>query len=179
VTGKTIGLLVVGVALLIAGAVNELFTKRSPIIPPRLFRDVALFSWERPYFDRRRHDRLSHWKIPSDTEDWVCCLGTGDGSYDHAGCYFLNSHWDLGAFSSSRLPRILKPQSQTPLIGLQAAMPLKDMATSTSTFGFIRTIGGTVGVSIGEAIFTNVVSKKMAKIPNIVLDTSPSGLSDS
>ena len=27
---------------------------------------------------------------------------------------------------------------QTPLIGLQAAMPIKDMATSTSTFGFIR-----------------------------------------
>lgn len=27
---------------------------------------------------------------------------------------------------------------QSPLIGLQAAMPLKDMATSTATFGFIR-----------------------------------------
>jgi hypothetical protein len=27
---------------------------------------------------------------------------------------------------------------QVPLIGLQAAMPIKDMATSTSTFGFIR-----------------------------------------
>ena len=29
---------------------------------------------------------------------------------------------------------------QTPLIGLQAAMPIKDMATSTSTFGFIRQV---------------------------------------
>src|SRR6266446_878638 len=27
---------------------------------------------------------------------------------------------------------------QVPLIALQAAMPIKDMATSTSTFGFLR-----------------------------------------
>jgi len=27
---------------------------------------------------------------------------------------------------------------QTPLIALQAAMPLKDMATSTGAFGFLR-----------------------------------------
>jgi hypothetical protein len=45
---------------------------------------------------------------------------------------------------------------QTPLIGLQAAMPLKDMATSTAAFGFIRTLGGTVGISIGQAIFSSV-----------------------
>lgn len=45
---------------------------------------------------------------------------------------------------------------QTPLIGLQAAMPLKDMATSTSTFGFIRTLGGTVGISVGQAILSGV-----------------------
>ena len=47
---------------------------------------------------------------------------------------------------------------QTPLIGLQAAMPLKDMATSTSTFGFIRTLGGTVGISVGQAILSGVSS---------------------
>lgn len=29
---------------------------------------------------------------------------------------------------------------QTPLIGLQAAMPIKDMATSTGTYGFIRLV---------------------------------------
>lgn len=33
-------------------------------------------------------------------------------------------------------------QFQTPLIALQAAMPIKDMATSTAAFGFIRTLGG-------------------------------------
>ena len=30
--------------------------------------------------------------------------------------------------------------SQTPLIALQAAMPMKDMATSTATFFFLRYI---------------------------------------
>jgi MFS family permease len=45
---------------------------------------------------------------------------------------------------------------QTPLIVLQAAMPIKDMATSTGAFIFIRTIGGTIGISIGQAIFSSV-----------------------
>ncbi|KAK7693539.1 hypothetical protein QCA50_003108 [Cerrena zonata] len=49
---------------------------------------------------------------------------------------------------------------QTPLIGLQAAMPLKDMATSTSTFGFIRTLGGTVGISVGQAILSGFLRRK-------------------
>lgn len=45
---------------------------------------------------------------------------------------------------------------QTPLIGLQASMPLKDMATTTGTFGFIRTLGGTISISVGEAILSGV-----------------------
>ncbi|THU87242.1 MFS general substrate transporter, partial [Dendrothele bispora CBS 962.96] len=68
---------------------------------------------------------------------------------------------------------------QTPLIGLQAAMPLRDMATSTGAFGFIRTLGGTVGISIGQAIFSNTLRQRLAKIPNIQLDTSSSALSQS
>ena len=35
---STIALLAVGGVVLVAGAVNEVYTKRSPIIPPRLFR---------------------------------------------------------------------------------------------------------------------------------------------
>jgi hypothetical protein len=38
------------------------------------------------------------------------------------------------------LLRLWAHHVQTPLIGLQAAMPIKDMATSTSTFGFIRQV---------------------------------------
>lgn len=68
---------------------------------------------------------------------------------------------------------------QTPLIGLQAAMPLKDMATSTATYGFLRTLGGTIGTSIGQAIYSGVLRQKVAKLPNVSFDTSPAALSES
>jgi hypothetical protein len=68
---------------------------------------------------------------------------------------------------------------QIPLIALQAAMPLKDMATSTGAFGFLRTMGGTVGIAIGQAIFTSVLKKKINKIPGLSgYDTSPGALSE-
>ncbi|TDL24822.1 MFS amino acid permease [Rickenella mellea] len=66
---------------------------------------------------------------------------------------------------------------QTPLIGLQAAMPLKDMATSTSTFGFLRTLGGTVGISAGQAIYSGMLRKRARKMKDIQFDTSPAALS--
>jgi len=67
-----------------------------------------------------------------------------------------------------------------PLIALQAAMPIKDMATSTGAFGFLRTMGGTVGIAVGQAIYTSVLRKKLNKIPNLNgFDTSPAALSES
>ncbi|KAN0112081.1 MFS amino acid permease [Russula decolorans] len=69
---------------------------------------------------------------------------------------------------------------QIPLIALQAAMPLKDMATSTGTFGFLRTMGGTVGIAIGQALYTSILKKKINKIPSLSgFDTSPGALSES
>lgn len=35
-------------------------------------------------------------------------------------------------------------------------MPLKDMATSTGTYGFLRTLGGSLGVAVGQAIWSSV-----------------------
>jgi hypothetical protein len=37
-TAKTIALIVVGGVLLVIGAINEIYTTKSPIIPPRLFK---------------------------------------------------------------------------------------------------------------------------------------------
>ncbi|KAF8503316.1 major facilitator superfamily domain-containing protein [Russula emetica] len=69
---------------------------------------------------------------------------------------------------------------QIPLIALQAAMPLKDMATSTGTFGFLRTMGGTVGIAVGQALYTSILKKKINKIPNLSgFDVSPGALSES
>ncbi|KAK7054751.1 hypothetical protein VNI00_003214 [Paramarasmius palmivorus] len=68
---------------------------------------------------------------------------------------------------------------QTPLIGLQAAMPIKDMATSTAAFGFIRTLGGTVGIAIGQAIWSSTLRNRLDDIPNLSIDTSSGALSQS
>ncbi|KAK7467253.1 hypothetical protein VKT23_004310 [Stygiomarasmius scandens] len=56
---------------------------------------------------------------------------------------------------------------------------LKDMATSTGAFGFIRTLGGTVGISIGQAVFSSTLRRRLSKIPNLSIDTSSSALSQS
>jgi hypothetical protein len=74
-------------------------------------------------------------------------------------------------------------------------MPIKDMATSTSTFGFLRTLGGTVGISIGQAVYSSVrmpnaapicaehcsvdSPKKVAALGNVNFPTSPAALSES
>ncbi|KAF8550441.1 MFS amino acid permease [Imleria badia] len=56
---------------------------------------------------------------------------------------------------------------QIPIVAIQAAMPLKDMATATSGFMFLRVLGGAVGLAMGDAIIANVLPKKLAAIPNI------------
>ena len=56
-SAETISLLAVGCVLLLAGAINECFTSRSPIIPPRLFKVIFPVSLEKilyQYYVRRR-----------------------------------------------------------------------------------------------------------------------------
>lgn len=64
---------------------------------------------------------------------------------------------------------------QPPLIGLQAAMPLKDMATSTATFTLLRTLGGTVGISVGDTIFSTELVKRLARVPGYTGSSAASG----
>ncbi|KAF7305038.1 MFS domain-containing protein [Mycena kentingensis (nom. inval.)] len=68
---------------------------------------------------------------------------------------------------------------QTPLIGLQAAMPLKDMATSTSAYVFIRTLGGTIAIAMGQVVITSTLRRRIAHIPDLgrAIDTSAATLS--
>ncbi|KAI0044548.1 MFS amino acid permease [Auriscalpium vulgare] len=67
---------------------------------------------------------------------------------------------------------------ELPYVALQAAMPLKDMATSTGSLGLIRTIGSTVGVSLGQAIWSSELRRRIAKLPNLSISTSNGGLAD-
>ncbi|KAJ7499660.1 MFS amino acid permease [Mycena latifolia] len=82
-----------------------------------------------------------------------------------------------------------------PLIGMQAAMPVKDMATSSTTFGLfrfvvfrwipvlkihaLRSLGSTIGVSVGQAIWSGVLRKQISKISGLTLDLSGAALADS
>ncbi|KAM0792824.1 hypothetical protein ACM66B_002590 [Microbotryomycetes sp. NB124-2] len=53
---------------------------------------------------------------------------------------------------------------QSPYIAIQASMPIKDMATSTSTIGLLRSLGGTIGISIGGAVYTSELTRRLTKI---------------
>lgn len=46
-------------------------------------------------------------------------------------------------------------------------MPIKDMATTTAAFGFTRTLSGTIGISIGNAIYSSELRRRLPKIPGV------------
>ncbi|KAJ7224091.1 MFS general substrate transporter [Mycena pura] len=54
---------------------------------------------------------------------------------------------------------------QPPLIALQAAMPLKDMAACTGAFYLIRILGTTTGVSLGGVAFQTQLARRLRAIP--------------
>ncbi|KAF8892484.1 MFS amino acid permease [Infundibulicybe gibba] len=217
-SAETITLLTVGCVLLLAGGINEFFTKRSPIVPPRLFQTrttglillttffhaVAFFSGA--YYLPLYFQILGSSATGAGVRMLPFSLGAaifsavGGIIVSRTGQYRIVMWAAFAIFTlgyglmtmldntSSTAVKVIYPLIasigigclfQTPLIGLQAAMPLKDMATSTATFGFIRTLGGTVGISVGQAIFSSTLRKKIAHIPNLALDTSPAALSES
>ncbi|KAI0798031.1 MFS general substrate transporter [Abortiporus biennis] len=214
-TPQTIAPLVIGVSLLIAAAINEIFTTRSPIIPPRLFKVrttafllITTFLHAFAFFQGAYYlpeyfqvlgssatgagvkmlpyslgaagfsaisgqivTRTGRWR-PVMWFAWtIIVLGYGlmiqlDDTSNTAekALYLLISALGIGCLF------------QTPLIGLQAAMPLKDMATSTATFGLLRSLGGTVGISVGQAIISSFLRRKVTKIPGLDIDTSAANL---
>ncbi|KAG6836786.1 hypothetical protein H0H93_003207 [Arthromyces matolae] len=217
-SARTIALLVVGVVMLIAGGVNEFLTKRSPIVPPRLFQTrtttlilistlfhaIAFFSasYYLPVYyqifgasaTRAGIEMLSFSLLGAFASIVSGLVVTRTGQYRpvlwfaYAVCTLGFGIMSMLKGSSSQALKEVFPLItgigigclfQPPLIGLQAAMPTKDMATSTAAFGFIRTIGGTVGISIGQAIFSSTLRKKISKIANITINTSSGGLSQS
>ncbi|KAJ7451532.1 MFS general substrate transporter [Mycena latifolia] len=54
---------------------------------------------------------------------------------------------------------------QPPLIALQAAMPLRDMAACTGSFYLVRTLGTTIGVSLGGVAFQSQLATRLRAIP--------------
>jgi EmrB/QacA subfamily drug resistance transporter len=215
---ETITLLAVGCVLLIAGFVNELFTNRSPILPPRLFKTrttaiilITTFFHGLVFFAGAFYLPLYFQVLgASATMAGVYMIPFSFGAaalsvisgvtVARTGQYRIVMQlayaiFTLGMGLMTRLDAFSnEPEKilyllvaaiglgnlfQVPLIGLQAAMPISDMATSTAAFGFLRTLGGTIGISVGQAIFSSIVRRKVSKIPSSNFDTSPAALSES
>ncbi|KAI0748099.1 MFS amino acid permease [Daedaleopsis nitida] len=214
-TPQCIAPLVVGIALLLGASVNELLTKRSPVVPPRLFKTrttglilISVFFHAFGFFGGAYYlpvyfqvlgasaTNAGVRMLPFSLSSALVSALSGmvisrTGSWRPimwVAWVIMTLGWGLMIMlneTSNTAEQVLYPfiaaigigcLFQTPLIGLQAAMPLKDMATTTAAFVLIRTLGGTVGISVGQAIISSELRKRVAKIPNLTIDTSPSSL---
>ncbi|KAJ3732293.1 MFS general substrate transporter [Lentinula guzmanii] len=215
---ETISLITVGGVLLVAAGVHEIFTTKSAILPPRLFKtrttSIVLVSaflhaicfFQGAYYLPLFYQILGASATGSGVRMLPFSLGSALTSALSGVVVSRTKEYRLVMWLSWAifvvgygLMTMLDSHSntamkelypfvaaigigclfQTPLIALQAAMPLRDMATSTGAFGFIRTLGGTVGISVGQVIFSSTLSPRLAKIPNISIDTSSAALAES
>ncbi|KAG2130305.1 major facilitator superfamily domain-containing protein [Suillus bovinus] len=210
-TPKTIALLAVGGTLLIIGGINEVFTKRSPIIPPRLFKasltlvsvflhaTIFLAGVYLPMYYQVLGASATISGVKMLPYSLSCCVSslvsgmvvTRIGSYRPVmwfGWTVMTLGWGLmimldnatNIAAQEIYPLIaslgigcLLP---TPFIVIQAAMPIKDMATSTGTFMLFRTLGSTVGMAMGEAVISSVLQQKLQDIEGLTIDTSVTAL---
>ncbi|KAG6376367.1 MFS general substrate transporter [Boletus reticuloceps] len=216
-SSETISLLVTGCILLVVYVINEMYTKRSAIIPPRLFKTrttgfilISVFLHAAVFFSGLYYLPLYYQALgasatisgvkmlPYSLSGAMMSALSGmliarTGSYRPViwgGWVVMTIGWGLMTMldnTSSIATQEIYPLItalgigclfQTPLIGLQAAMPIKDMATSTGAFVFLRTLGGTIGITVGEAIISNTLQQRLRGIAGLTFDTSPASIND-
>ncbi|KZV68762.1 MFS general substrate transporter [Peniophora sp. CONT] len=214
----TIALLVVGVVTLITFVWWETYTKRAPIVPPRLFRTrttalllTGAFFHSFCYYTAAFYlplyfqilgasaTRAGELVLPFALT--LSALSAGIGYVlGKMGDYrpIIWTSWALCALGYGLMIMLDNTTSlalqeiytlvaglgmgslyPVPLIALQAAMSTKDMATSTGTFGMMRMLGSTVGVSIGQAIWTSEARTRTAAIANFPTYLSSASLAES
>ncbi|KAG2143358.1 MFS general substrate transporter [Suillus cothurnatus] len=211
---ETIALLAVGGALLIIGGINEIFTKKSPLIPPRLFKTrttgltlVSVFLHAMLFFAgvylpmyyqvlgasaTSSGVRMLPFSLSSSVTTWVCgIVVVRTGSYRPImwlGWIVMTLGWGLmimldnkSTIAAQEIYPFIASLGigclfQTPLIAIQAAMPLKDMATSVGAFMLLRTLGSTIGMSVGEVIISSALEHNLQGIQGLTIDTSAAAL---
>ncbi|KAI6132104.1 MFS general substrate transporter [Pisolithus croceorrhizus] len=207
-SAETIVLLVVGVVLLISGAINELYTKRSAIIPPRLFKTrttgailISVFLHAFVFFGATCQCIFRFLVLPLRALAFAQLLSilsgivvTRTGSYRPVmwGAWaVMTVGWGLMIMldsTSNNAEKELYPLVaalglgclfQSPLIGLQAAMPLKDMATSTGAFVFLRLSVGPLGSPSAKLSSRACSSEKLSGIQGLNIGTSVNDINDS
>ncbi|RPD63524.1 MFS amino acid permease [Lentinus tigrinus ALCF2SS1-6] len=205
----------VGGCMLVASAVNELLTNRSPILPPRLFRTrttaiilitmllqsvgVTAAAYYLPvYFQVLGSSATGAgvWMLPFSLGSALMSVVVGQvvsrtGRWRPVMWFawvLITLGFGLMIMLDDRAnaaEKVLYPLItavglgslfQIPLIGLQAAMPPKDMATTTGAYVLSRALGGTIGIAIGQAIISSELRRRVATISGLTIDTSPSAL---
>ncbi|ESK96344.1 membrane transporter [Moniliophthora roreri MCA 2997] len=199
---QAIVLVVIASLLLVGGCINELFTKRSPIIPPRLLKTrtttaimgsgaVHMFvflmaSYFLPtYFQALGSSATKSGieMLPFSLVSSIVSFSSGlvvakTGKYRPVfwtGFVLMTLGYGLMIQLDDRSSRVEKETYifvaalgagcffQIPTIAIQAAMPLADMATSTTAFMLVRSLSGSIGLSVGSIIFTNTLRKRLAQ----------------
>ncbi|KAF9268309.1 MFS general substrate transporter [Marasmius fiardii PR-910] len=195
-------LVIVAVVLLALGCINEIYTKRAPIIPPRLFRTrttaglivvagMQMFGFMMSvYFLPTYFQILGSSAIGSGIEmlplslvsSFVALMSgivmSKIGRYKpliSGGLALMALGFGLMIRldeSSNRAEKVLYLLVaaigtgclfQVPTIALQASMPLSEMATSTTAMILFRNLCGSIGLSVGNVIFANNLTKKLAE----------------
>ncbi|KAH7927323.1 MFS general substrate transporter [Leucogyrophana mollusca] len=213
---ETITLLTVGGAFLVAGAINEICTKLTAIIPSRLFKTrstgiilISSFIHALTFFAGNYlplyHQVLGASATGAGVRMLPFSVGNSlasivSGIVVTRTCSYRHTMWFAWALmvigwglmtrldsTSSTLEKELYPLIvtagigclfQVPLIGLQAAMPVSDMAASSGALMFIRTLGAVVGIATGEAIISSVLPHKLQVIAGLDLGMTAASLNN-
>ncbi|KIO29864.1 hypothetical protein M407DRAFT_20934 [Tulasnella calospora MUT 4182] len=211
---STIALITVSVPIIAAGIVNEFYTSRRPIIPPRIFKTrttslilvtvflhafvfFAAVFFLPLYFSIRGANALTSGvrMLPFSLVASAFAALSGQ-AVARMGAYrpTLWFGWvvmtlgfglmiDLNGSSNLAKQVVYLIVAaigtgclfQTPLMGIQAAMPQKDMATVTSTFGLLRQIGGTIGISASGSVYVSFLRRRLDDIQGFDASRIPNG----
>ncbi|GAA5850767.1 hypothetical protein JCM8547_009084 [Rhodosporidiobolus lusitaniae] len=209
-TASTIAPLVVGIVVLLVACYVEITTKRSAIIPPRLFRTrtsaailVGVFFQafafiSLSYYAPLYYQVLGSSPLMSGVELMPFSVGTALFSVisgfiiaklkrvrevivisyllSAVGFALLATQDESSNRAKKELYLLVAaigigPLFQAPYISLQSAMPVRDMATSTATVSLIRSIGGTVGISVCGAIYASRLRSGLSGIEGYTAST--------
>ncbi|GAA5826161.1 hypothetical protein JCM11251_007188 [Rhodosporidiobolus azoricus] len=200
---QTIACLVIGPVFLIAGCINEVRTKRSPIIPPRLFKTrttaailggvltqgfgfISLSYYGPLYFQALGDSPIMAGVSMMPFSVGTAVIGVISGfvlakrkkckeqiiaSYVLATVgYALLATLDENSGRAKQEIYLLiaaigiGPLFQLPFIAIQSAVSVAQMATSTATVQLLRSIGGTIGISVCGAIYASELKKGLESI---------------
>ncbi|KAE9409632.1 MFS general substrate transporter [Gymnopus androsaceus JB14] len=180
-----LGLFIAGIICLLVGfqlgETSWFYTTRIPVIPPRLFQTrttagllLSVFFHGLPYyigvyFLPVYFQVLGSSAILSGIQTLTFTFGSSYDTVMTLGYGLMIQLSDTSNRAQQELYLLVAGMGmgclfQPPLIALQAAMPVSEMASSTTALVLIRTISGSVGLSVGNVIFATELKKRLRPV---------------